>query len=998
MKLTPKRYWLSACFLLLFISLTSLPLLIEYQLISILKSLTKRNVFIEDVDLNLFSLEFRMEKFEIRDKHNDHSFVSFEEFYINGSWSSLFDMGIHVDQLVVKKPFFSGILFSDKTFNFSDLIQKSSHSSMDHHATTSSKDKSVTLDQLPISFDLKNFQIIDGSVDFTDKIHNVEHQLKKINFKALQLSNMSDTEGLPSEIALNCMINDSFIDAQVRAFIFQKNPKAKIILKNKIDLAFYQPYMNSILDWQLDSAILTSNTGLQFEMINGKPDLMVMGNVHIKQFSLKDNAHQSLLSFPLLEINFKTRPIKSQAYISSFKCVKPEMHVLRRKDQSLNFIPVIKKQDKSIQTKHHSVLPDKKSKKAIGKQNFPDVQIEKFIVEKGLIHITDQAMNDVFESKLQNLQLQLKQINIGKQLIPSIQLTTHIFPHGKLAVKGALNLNKMLWDGSINITDLDISMIQPYLESHLNGSLESGRLFMQMDTFVQQKKKFPHAKISGTISLNHLAFREPLKKNELLVWDQFEIKKLNCGIFPHYIDIDEIRLSQLKAPLFLQSNGNLNWLALIKNQDGIAQSSESKTITPTNQAIDLKRQNDAIKDDTELHSQPTAFEYLKVRKVILEDSSIRFVDLTMKPAFQAYMSQLNGQVLGIDQEVSKSMDFVLNGKLNDLSPLNIVGRLAAFKKPISLKVDVRFQGIEVPAFTPYSSHYIGYPLDKGQLTLNLDYLVEGNHLISTNKVLINQLELGQKNDQANIPSLPLKFALALLKDREGKIQIDIPVQGNLDSLDFSLKNVILQTLKNLLERMITSPFSFLTSLYGYGEDLKYLNFAYGSCDFSNATQKKIQSIADIMADRPLLKLELFSHLNMIEEKKALKRIRLKKELELLKFKEFASESEIKSNLKRTKLTEKEYDQYLITLYHSYFHKKPALEFQNRVSLEPTLLATITVDSQDLEALALKRLVKVRNTIVDDYHISSDRIFIQKKQSAQDDLKNTTYSQLVLKLQ
>ncbi|MBF0449813.1 MAG: DUF748 domain-containing protein [Candidatus Magnetomorum sp.] len=993
-------YGFAGMILFLLFFMMVLPFIVEHQVVYHLESFMKRKVLLENVDINLFTLEFRLEKFAIQETTNDTPFIAFEEFYLNASWLSLFRLGIFVDQLYLKQPYFYGVMFSDSTVNFSDLIQ--STSSVPKMKETQSETKPLRLDQLPISFDLKKIEIINGSLIFEDKKHALTHQLKQFNFEIPQVSNLMNTPD-PTSLSLNFIFNDFHIDAQAQAHIFQETPKAKVLLKNRGgNFSFYQPYLSDILNWEVSSGKLTTDLGIQIEINKGTPDMIIQGKVAILDFVLKENSQHSLMSLPLFEINIHdARPLIPQVNLSLIKCVQPDIQVTRKKNGSLNWIPVFK-------TSHPSSSSHSTAKKSLhedpstaitakSKKDSPlDIQVQDVFIEKGVVRVNDHSLKDPFETRLQNIQLKAKKINLLNQTIPSIELRTHILPHGKFTLKGAVNLKKRQWEGAVGIEDLDVSMVQPYLDALINGRLESGRLFVQMDTFVEQKKEHPHVRISGTLAMNHFVLREPVNKNELLTWNQFEVKKFNAGLFPHYVDIDEVRLNLLKAPLFLQSNGNLNWLALMKNQETNPLDSapaESDKITPTSECKEK-----SISVSMEKTSSPPPLQRLKVRKVVLEDSTIRFVDLTMTPAFQAQMSQLNGQILGLDQDVSKSMDFVLNGKLNDLSPLQIVGQIAPFQKPLSLKVELRFQGIEVPVFTPYTNHYIGYPLDKGQLTLNLDYLLERNQLIAVNKVLINQLELGKKNKTAEVPSLPLKFALALLKDREGKIQLNIPIKGNLDDLNFSLKKVILQTLRNLIERMITAPFSFLSRLYGGGEDLHSLVFDYGTTDYGPSTRKKLKQVSDLMVNRPLLKLQLFAHLNTEEEIKALKKIRLKKEIELLKFKDQTATSKSLKNTDYSGITSKNYKQYLIQLYYVNFQKMPPLECQNRQSLEPTLLSNISVVSEDLEALSLKRMVMIRNTLVDTYHIASDRIFIREKKFSSEGIEDITQSQVLLKLQ
>ncbi|KPA13661.1 secreted protein containing DUF748 [Candidatus Magnetomorum sp. HK-1] len=1003
MKYTRKYLWLFGILLSFTAFLIVLPLILEHQVAYQLESILKRNVLLDDVDLNLFTLELRLEKFEIQEAISDKPFIAFDEFYLNASWLSLFRLAVVVDQIYLKQPFFQGVMLSDNTFNFSDLAAPTASPLSKTTAVAKSEKKDLSLDQLPVSFDIKNIEIQDGSILFEDHVHEKTHKLKELNFNVPQITNVLKASENPTEITLNFSINDCKVKIQTQAHIFQKIPSIKINFKNSGgDFSFYQPYLSKILDWKISSGELKTNLGLDVKLINNTPDLMIQGNVQIVNFELKENKQHPLISFPLLEVHIdKSHLLKPHVNLSLVKWVQPKIQVTRRKDQSLNWIPVLKKShsQKSVKKKKAVASSELNTKKISNskKESAIDIQIQKVQLEKGLISIKDNSLSKPFETQLKNLNLTLASINLRDQIIPSIEFQTELLPHGKISLKGSANLAPLKWKGNISIKDLDISMAQPYLNEFLNGRLESGRLFIELDTSFEQKNKNPQVQLSGKLALNHVVYREPMNMEEVLSWDKFEIIKLNSGIFPHYVDIDEVRLESFKAPVFLLADGKLNWLAIMKNQDANTPAAKS-SVAESSQITQLTASVKSSKTLPSENKSLSPLQRFKIRKVVMEDSAIRFVDQTMKPAFQAQMTNLNGQVLGIDQEMSSSANFLFNGKLNDLSPLQIVGRISPFQNPLSLKVEILFQGIEVPLFTPYTHHYIGYPLDKGQLTLNLDYQVERNELNSVNKVVLNQLELGEKNENAEIPSLPLEFALAILKDREGKIKIDIPVNGKLDSLNFSLKKVILQTLKNTIEKIVTSPFTFLTQLFGGKEDIQSLVFDYGKTDLKKSTQLKLEQVAKLLVSRPLLKLQLLSHLNKHKESKELKKVRLQKELELLKFKEKTTQSESDEKIEHVVLTEKEYEQYLIKLYQLRFNKMPAFKYQNRRSLEPTLSSTIEVVPEDLEALSLKRMVHVRNILVDKYKIQADRIFIRERNVKADALPKNSQSQILLKLQ
>ena len=1003
-----RRYkWLYGAFFILSAFLIILPFILEHQIAYQIESRINRKVLLDDVDLNLFTLELRLEKFAIKESISDKNFISFDDFYINASWLSLFRFAIVIDQIELKQPFFQGVMFSDKKFNFSD-ITASKHTSLEKIEENSKKktpksDK-VNFSQLPVSFDIKRIKIHNGNVLFNDKVNDQTHRLKGFNFHIPHITNLSELSDNSTEITLNFSINETKVNIQTQADLFQKEPLINILFENSGgDLSFYQPYINKYIDWKISSGELITNISTEIKLINNEPDINVYGNIKIVNFDLKKNQQTPLMSFPLFEVKIdRSNLIKPDIKLSHVKLINPKIQLIKYKDLSLNWVPKLKhlqnkKGEKNKKKENTSNLTTTKKISKPKQTKAIALQIDKIQLKNGEIGFKDFSLAKSFETQLKNLNIAINSINMKEQKIKTIEFQTQLLPHGKVYLKGTADLDPLKWGGYISIKDLDISIAQPYINEYLNGSLESGRLFIDLKTLFEQKKKNPQVQLSGNIALNHFVYREPMSKEEVLSWDKFEILKINQGIFPNYLDIDEVRLESFKAPVFLLPDGKLNWMAITKNENDNNKAknnivkAEASKITQVNASDNKSLKNKS----SEKPLKP--FKRFKIRKIIMENSNIRFVDQTMSPPFQAKMTQLSGQVLGIDQEESSSANFVLNGKLNDSSPLKIVGRISPFKNPLSLNVEVLFQGIDVPLFTSYTDHYIGYPLDKGQLSLNLNYQLDQNELNSKNKVLLDQLELGEKSENAEIPSLPLEFALALLKDREGKINIDIPINGKLDSLNFSLKKTILQTLKNMMEKVITSPFSFLTQLFDGKEDIQSLIFEFGITELNQSVLLKIDQIAKLLEKRPLLKLQLLSHLHKYKEIKALRIKRLKKELELLKFKEKTTLSEANEKLKHIVLNEEEYKKYLIKLYKIRFNKMPAFKYQNRRSLEPTLASTIKVAQEDLHALSLKRMVNIRNILVDKYKIEPERIFISESIAKDDSLPDKSQSQIIIKL-
>ena len=139
-----------------------------------------------------------------------------------------------------------------------------------------------------------------------------------------------------------------------------------------------------------------------------------------------------------------------------------------------------------------------------------------------------------------------------------------------------------------------------------------------------------------------------------------------------------------------------------------------------------------------------------------------------------------------------------------------------------------FRNIELSIFNPYSGKFAGYDISKGKLTTELHYKVEGRKLDAQHHIIIDQLEFGDKTASKQAVSLPIKLAVALLKDRNGVIDLNLPVGGSLDDPSFRLAPIIWKVFVNLLEKAVTAPFALLGALFGGGPDLQFIDFKPGA--------------------------------------------------------------------------------------------------------------------------------------------------------------------------
>src|SRR6201996_7148728 len=247
---------------------------------------------------------------------------------------------------------------------------------------------------------------------------------------------------------------------------------------------------------------------------------------------------------------------------------------------------------------------------------------------------------------------------------------------------------------------------------------------------------------------------------------------------------------------------------------------------------------------------------MSIKKITLQASEADFADLSVKPNFATGIQKLEGSVLGLSSKEKSRAKVDLHGSIDAFAPVSITGEVNVFSTVLYTDIAMSFKNIELSTFNPYSGKFAGYNISKGKLTTELHYKVEGRKLDAQHHIIVEQLEFGAKTESKDAVSLPVKLAVALLKDRDGVIDLNLPISGTLDDPKFRLGPIIWKVFVNILEKAVTAPFALLGSLFGGGPDLQFVDFQPGAAELDPAAVAKAQSMVKALDARPQLKIEI----------------------------------------------------------------------------------------------------------------------------------------------
>jgi len=915
-----------------------------------------RKASIEKISINPYALSITLKKFSLEDPGKPKAFVAFDELYVNADlMSSLFRRALILKQITLTSPYVGISRKPDGSYNFSDLLPKD-------EAKPEKEEK-------PFLFSLNNIQIINGNIDFDDAPKKTNHTVRELNVSVPFISNIEYHLEKYVEPKFSAKINDNKFEliGKTRPFLTSRATSFDINIQD-LDVPYYLNYVPAKMNCRLKSARLDTRMKINFIMNQDKsPALTLTGGVTLRKIVLDDMQNNKILQLPSLNVDMASvEPFVSNIHLASIAIDSPELVIRRDKQGDINLLNLTKKQTKKPEPEKEK--PAAQSKKKSGfKFRVDDVSLDK----ADIIYMDFQPSDPV---KLHFSPLSFKAANLSteKGATGKIELEGILNKKGAFKDKGTLTLEPLSVDLQSDWKDIGIRAFQPYFTDKVKmdvtrGTISSTGIF----SLSKNKKDELVIKCTGSISVSNLATLDKAQSNDFVKFKRLSLNKIRFGYNPFYLNINTISLADFYARIIINPDGTMNVQKIFSDNQASKET-----------AIKKEEKKPVTAETKKKGKQETAD--IKIGRMIFKNGHIDFSDKNIQPNYSANMLNLTGSVTGLSSKEFSRADVALKGNLGYGSPIEIAGKINPLAKDLFVDLKVGFKDIELSPITPYSNKFLGYPITKGKLTFNVSYLIDKRKLDSQNKVLIDQLTFGDKVESPQAVKAPVTLAATLLTDRNGQINLDLPVSGSLDDPKFKVWSVIWQIIVNLITKAVTSPFALLSSLTGGGEELSFIEFDYGSAVISAEETKKISMIGKALNERPNIKLDIEGYVDAEQDKYALKKAELDRRIKAQKVKETMSKDDQQIAVENVVLTEQEYDKYLKQVYRSADFSKPRniLGMQKSLpaaEMEKLMLANIDVSDSDLRQLAARRTQNVKEMMLQS-DIAADRIFIVEPKS------------------
>jgi hypothetical protein len=595
------------------------------------------------------------------------------------------------------------------------------------------------------------------------------------------------------------------------------------------------------------------------------------------------------------------------------------------------------------------------------------IDTKRIVLDRFRISVDDRANSKPAKISVADLSVHAENFSTAKNQRGKATIRARINHKGLLRLAGTATANPVNAKFMIDARDIELSAFQPYLDDQVNFLLTGGRAATKGELTFDGSGSGP-AKVNyqGGMQVADFGAIEKDGQQDLLKWKSLAFNALQFDLEPFQLRIGEITLADFYSRLILGADGKINLQKLTLQKE------EKNSEAPAQDKPAEKPASSTLADDS-----PKA---ISIGKINLQNGNIHFSDFFIKPNYSANLTSVGGAISELKPETPGEID--LKARLDEAAPVEIKGNINPLSKDLFLDIVADAKEIELSPISPYSAKYVGYGIEKGKLSFNVKYKLENRKLSAENKIILNQLTFGEKVESADAIKLPVLLAVALLKDRNGVIDVDLPISGSLDDPQFSIGGIVLKIIVNLITRAVTAPFSLLAGAFGSGsgEELSYIEFDNGRSNLNQVAQPKVATLAKALNNRPALNLEITGRVDPLTDLDGLKRVGIERKVKAQKLKDLVRRGESPGSVDDVQVAPDEYPKYLQAAYGEETFPKP----RNIIGLardlpvtemEKLMMQHAKVGDDDMTQLAARRANAVRDALVATGQVSTERLFI-----------------------
>ena len=924
-----------------------IPYLVKAYAIPAIAEKLKRPVLVKEVELNPFALSLRVTGLEIRES-DQSALLGFDEFFVNLQASSLIRRAYVFDTIRLTVPYVSARVFKNGRMNLAELVPP------DDGSQPNAPDQAKkTKAEMP-AIEIGEFEIAQGIVEFRDDSKPKPYRLEIVPIHIV-LKNFHTKPGGDNSYAFTAELGKGEMLSWAGTVSLEPIQSSGTFSLSGVKLPTLWQYLHDrfrfdVIDGSVAAdakyALDASATPIKFQISEA--------NVHIENLAVReDGSLDPVITIPVLnvggvDVDLATREVT----VGNIAVERASFTAWLNPDGTMNYQQMFAPVDSA----ESPPIADGSSPKPKDEKPWA-VWLKEITLQDHSLDFDDRTLATPAHVEVRALTVKTRDVRIPITKALPLEVGMQLNGTGTIRVDGSVLPNPFQADVTLALKDITIRPFHPYFEKFARIDVQFGTI--NLDGSMHLATEHPSGPLmlyEGSLGVEGLSVADRGQGDEVASLQALSLKGVRVTVDPTTVSIKEVGLQQPMAHLVVQPDGGLN-LGKLAAESPPSISEEEKAVKPQ-----------------KVKSPPIP---VTVGVVKLAKAAVTFRDESVQPHILTGLSNLTGTIKGLSSKQLARADVDLAGRVGQAASLKIAGAINPLSEDAFTDLTITLGGMDLTAESPYSGKYVGYGLSKGKLSLDLKYKISQKQLEAENKVLVDQLTFGEKVDSPDATSLPVKLAVALLKDRKGRIDIDLPIRGDLKDPDFKYGKVVISTLLNLLAKIVASPFALMGKLVpdGDDEDLQFIEFLPGSAMVVAEEMKKFETLVKGLEERPGLRLEITGAADPVRDRNMLGLQKLNAQL-LARWQQ-------RKGVKEIDLPIAEEERAIKELFDQQRSRQPAPAEGAQVDSKPRtvedmrqqLVAAIPVPDTDLRFLAQQRAEQIRGQLAGDGKLADDRVFL-----------------------
>lgn len=797
-----------------------------------------RNIQIGEIHCNPFTLTLDVLRLTLPDA-DGQTLLSFKSLHVDLQLATIWRLGPSFSEILLEEPYVRAVLRQGGALNLADLGQGFAS----EPAKPQEKSK-------PLRLFIKRFAVIAGTSIFEDHTRTPAFQaeLKPIAF---ELRDFSTAPGSGNDYTLNAASPQG--ERLIWSGTLRLDPFGSHGVFEIADLQARTvwSYLRDSLALELDSGVIDIKG--DYDLASGAGPLNLAVNVHstvLTNLGVKPKGGaQNYIDLTRLEVDDTRLDLARHAVtVAKVQLSGGDIKAWLSAEGKLNLLELAGA-GAAPAPSAASQPPPPQVRSSGGDQApwtvaAPDIALQGF-----KISAEDRQVKPAAALLLSPLNVHVGGFSTAPEAMLDISVDAGVNGSGKISATAKASARSGALSGQLAASDLALTMLQPYVARYTSMSLQQGVLGAK---FAVERRADGALSLKGDTQVADLHTVDSAFKQDFIKWRELRVADIRYTSQPASLRIGSVTALQPYVRMIIEANRTSNIQAILAPPGSAPQ--------PTPAAAPAQKkpasQRPAAKQAPAPPAAPLTPFPMSVGTVKLVDASANYTDLWIKPSFAIGMQSLGGTITGISSAPQSRAKVELNGKVDRYSPIHIGGSINMLAPAVFTDITMSFKDVDLTIVNPYSGHFAGYKIDKGKISVDVTYKINQRQLNAEQHLVIDQLELGERVDSPDAVHLPLKLAVALLRDRNGVIDLPLPLTGSLDDPKFSVWPIIWKVLVNVIVKAATAPFALLGNLFGGGEHVNVIEFGAGSATLEKAAQEQLASIAKGLKERPQLQLDV----------------------------------------------------------------------------------------------------------------------------------------------